>query len=92
MNIWEDGTKHIIGENAVLALRALGVGYRFIRPIHGAVLLSYGLCYSAPPAGWKITPQGQKCLEIWDAGDDYDSTANDRKGAGAPGPEVEHGA
>jgi hypothetical protein len=92
LNVWEDGTKHELSEIRVLALKTLGIGYPFIRPDHGVVLRSYGLCYLTPPSGWRITDEGRKCLEVWDAGYDYDFTAEDRRHGAAPGrkapPEV----
>lgn len=88
MNIWEDGTKHELSQSVVRALRALAVGYPGIRPMHGVLLRTYGLSYSFPPEGWAITEAGRRCLEIWDGGDDYDSTANDRKRRDAPGGEA----
>jgi hypothetical protein len=86
-NVWESDTKYAISEQVVLALRAMAIGYGYVRKDHGAVLRSFGLCfYHSPADGWRISEEGKKCLEVWDAGFDYDFATEDRRHTGKQRP------
>lgn len=82
--IYEEGIRHELPAQIALALRALGIGYQSIKPMHASYLKTFELCFRGID-GYEITKQGRDALTAWDKGDDYDPRTFGREHSVAPG-------
>jgi len=82
--IYEGDVRHELPVQVALALRALGIGYQHIKPMHASYLKTFELCFRGSD-GWEITKQGRDALMAWDTGHDYDPRTSGRKHPAAPG-------
>jgi len=82
--VYEDGNRHELPGDIALALRALGLGYGHIKPMHASYLKTFELCFRSID-GYEITKQGRDALTAWDNGDDYDPRTFGRQLPAAPG-------
>lgn len=85
--VYEQGERHELPAQIALALRALGLGYQHIKPMHASYLKTFELCFRGMD-GYEITKQGRDALAAWDNGDDYDPRTFGREHsvtAGVPG-------
>jgi hypothetical protein len=81
--IYEGNVRHELAPEVALALRALGIGYQHIRPVHAALLATYSLCFRGRD-GYELTKEGRDALTAWDGGNDYDPREKNRVGPDAP--------
>lgn len=82
--VYEDSVRHELPGDIALALRALGLGYGHIKPMHASYLRTFELCFRGID-GYEITKQGRDALAAWDKGDDYDPRTFGRQHSIAPG-------
>jgi hypothetical protein len=83
--VYEDDRRIHMSAQLQGALRALGVGYQHIQPMHAALLRSsYGFCYRGKD-GYEITALGRSCLKTWGEGGAFDCKTNSRR----PDPEAD---
>jgi len=77
-SIYENNTKIPVSKQLAAAMRALAVGYNHIQAMHAVLLGTYGFCFKGI-SGYELTTAGRRCLEAWEAGDDYDCTQDRRR-------------
>lgn len=85
--LYEDGVRHELPAQIALALKAMGLGYQHIKPMHASYLKTFELCFRGID-GYEITSRGREVLTAWDNGHDYDPRTSDREhpaAAGVPG-------
>lgn len=82
--VYEGDVRHELPGQIALALRALGIGYQHIKPMHASYLKTFELCFRGID-GWEITKQGRDALAAWDSGNDYDPRTSGREHSTAPG-------
>jgi len=82
--IYEDGQRHELPADIALALRALGLGYGHIKPMHASYLKTFELCFRGID-GYQISEEGRNALAAWNSGNDYDPRTYGREREAAAG-------